>query len=90
MVIVKDTVFIEQLKSILRYIAQDKRSAAINFERELNKKLLLLLETPYLYKPSHYFDDNRYRDLVYQGYTVIYKIDNDDILVLEIFKWIDK
>ena len=39
---------------------------------------------------SIYFNDKAYRDMIYKGYTIIYKIENDTIKVLDIFKWIDK
>jgi len=90
MVIKKDTLFVVQLKKILIYIAKDKRTAAVKFESELNKKILLLPDNPYLFRQSHYFDSNLYRDLIYSGYTVIYKVDGVDILILEIFKWQEK
>ncbi len=31
--------------------------------------------------------DKAYRDLIHQGYTVIYKVEEEKILILEIFKW---
>ena len=90
MTIEKKPLYIEQIKGIVRFIAKDKISPAIKFEKELNKKLHELKKFPYLYRPSYYFEDEAYRDLVYMGYTIIYKVEADKILVLEIFKWVDR
>ena len=87
MAIKKDKLFVIQLKKILIYIAADKRTAAVKFESELNKKILQLPENPYLFRQSYYFENSAYRDLAYSGYTIIYKLDIADILILEIFKW---
>ena len=39
MIIIRDIRFSMQLLSILRYIAKDKKSAAVDFESELNQKI---------------------------------------------------
>jgi hypothetical protein len=39
---------------------------------------------------SVYFEDENYRDLIHEGYIIIYKIESDTIVILDIFKWIDK
>ena len=39
MIIIRDIRFNMQLISILRYIAKDKKSAAVDFESELNQKI---------------------------------------------------
>ena len=76
--------------AILAFIARDKGSAAKAFEKELDQHILNLMQFPYKYRQSHYYDDERYRDLTYKGYTVIYKITDEVIQVLDIFKWVDK
>ena len=39
MVIIEDRVYIESLKDIMRFIANDSKSKALNFRNQLNKKL---------------------------------------------------
>ncbi len=90
MKIIRGHQFVEQLINILRYIAKDKHSAAIKFEKELNKKIKNLIDFPYQYRPSNYFENESYRDMIHYGYTIIYKVEQDRILILEIFKWQDK
>ncbi len=87
MIIEKKLQYIKKLQQILIYIGYDKPSAAIKFEKELDKKILLLIKSPEMCTKSYYFNNDNYRDLIYQGYTVIYKIEKEKILILEIFKW---
>ena len=49
-----------------------------------------IVSFPYKYRKSYYFEDESYRDLIYKGYTIIYKIDEQTIKILDIFKWQDK
>ena len=74
------------LFQILDYIAQDKKSAANKFLKELKKKIINLKHFPYKYRKSFYFDDENIRDLIFKGYTIIYKIEKDKIIILDIFK----
>jgi len=90
MKIEKKPKFLKELFSVLRLIKQDKVSASIQFEKELNKKIKNLVDFPYQYRASYYFKNKSYRDLIHQGYTVIYKVENERIIILEIFKWQDR
>ncbi len=87
MKIEKKPKFIKALGNILKFIAKDKITAAKKFENELSHLIQNLVNSPYKFRSSNYFDEKYYRDLVYQGYTIIYKIETDKILILEIFKW---
>lgn len=78
------------LKAIVDFIAEDKVSPSNKFKKELKKKFEMVLDNPKMYRASIYYDDTSYRDLVFMGYTTIYKIDEDVIKVLDIFKWVDK
>lgn len=79
--------YLHSLREILTYIVQDKKSAAIHFEQALNAKLSLLPESPKIYRASLYRDDPAYRDMTFMGYTVVYRISDEAIEVLDIFKW---
>ena len=87
MTIIRDIKFSTQLLGILQYISKDKKSAAIKFAKDLNAILVALPDFPLKCRKSLYMDDEAYRDLIYKGYTVIYKVETDKILILEIFKW---
>jgi plasmid stabilization system protein ParE len=79
--------FVEKLDSQISYIAKDKPSAAREFKNSLIKKCRELVEFPYKYQKSKYFDDESIRDLIFMGYTIIYKIDEDKIRVFAITKY---
>ncbi|HIP45264.1 MAG TPA: type II toxin-antitoxin system RelE/ParE family toxin [Sulfurospirillum arcachonense] len=87
MTIVRDIGYKKQLLSILRYIANDKISASIKFEKELDIKIRNLVDFPYKFHASYYFEEKAYRDMTFEGYTIIYKVKGEYILILEIFKW---
>ena len=78
------------LKDIADFIAEDKASASRQFKKELKKKFELVAENPRMFRASMYHENESYRDLVFMGYTAIYKIDDDVIRVLDIFKWVDR
>ena len=87
MTIEKKPKFLKKLFFVLRIIRQDKVSASIQFEKQLNKKIKNLVDFPYQCRASYYFDDKAYRDLIHQGYTIVYKVEQERIIILEIFKW---
>ena len=62
------------LFQILDYIAQDKLSASEDFLNKLDKLINNLPNFPYKFRKSKYFDDENIRDMVYKGYTIIYRI----------------
>ena len=86
--IVKFTdLFLEQFNSILTYISKDRKSTSYQFKKDIQKRITLLKENPLMCRASYYFEDKAYRDLTYQGYTIIYKVEDKHIIILEIFKW---
>lgn len=87
MMIEKKPKYIYGLMNIIGYIKNDKPLAAKKFENKLNKQINDLIHFPLKHRKSIYFDDENYRDLIYHGYTVIYKIESEKILILDIFKW---
>jgi plasmid stabilization system protein ParE len=85
--IVRTAFFLTQLKQVLRYIALDNPPAALSFERALSAKVEVLLAQSYACRASHYMQGEAYRDLIHQGYTVIYQIEKEALVLLDIFKW---
>jgi plasmid stabilization system protein ParE len=69
--------FIRQLDAQTRYIARDKPSAARRFKQDVLKRAKALSESPYAHRRSNYFDGPEYRDLVFRGYKVIFRIDEE-------------
>jgi len=76
-----------QLFQILDYIAKDKLSASKKFSNELEKRIYSLIDNPFSCRKSIYFDDENIRDLIYNGYTINYRVnlDKQTIEILSIF-----
>lgn len=87
MIIERKPKYLYGLMNILTYIKNDKPLVAKQFENRLNKQIGNLIHFPLKHRKSIYFDDENYRDLIYYGYTIVYKIENEKILILDIFKW---
>jgi len=69
------------LFKILDYIAQDKVSASENFLNELDKIINNLPNFPFKFRQSVYFDNENIRDMVYKGYTVIYRVNESKNII---------
>ncbi len=88
----KDDLFLASLDNILDYIAQDGLIYAKKFNRKLQKAVNSISNFPYKSRKSLYYDNENIRDYIFKGYTIPYFIDNNNnkIILLDIFKWIDK
>ncbi|WP_321779253.1 type II toxin-antitoxin system RelE/ParE family toxin [Sulfurimonas sp.] len=69
------------LFQILDYIAQDKLSASENFKNELDELINNLPNFPYKFRKSKYFGNDSIRDMIYKGYTIVYKVDLEKNLI---------
>ena len=87
MKIKKSITYQNELKEILKYIAKDKINASKNFRKNLNIQIKNLVNFPYKYRQSIYFDNEDIRDMIFQGYTIIYEVnlENQQIEILSIF-----
>ena len=87
MKIIESKQFKDELSVIAFYIKKDKLSASIDFVKKLKKNIKLLVDFPYQYKKSIYFDNDEIRDMVYIGYTIVYEIntEKDTLELLSIF-----
>ncbi len=89
MIIIETEDYLESLKTILRYIAKDKKSAAFTFREDLDIKINNLKEFPFMYRVSIYFDDEYIRDMTHKGYTIPYEVDleKETISIIGISKY---
>ncbi len=67
--------FREKLGNQVMYIAKDKPEAARKFKQEIIKIIRQLPKNPYSNRKSIYFDRTDIRDMIFKGYTIVYKID---------------
>jgi len=75
--IVRSKKYTLSLKDVMKYISLDSKSRAISFKNEIDNQINSLVDMPYRCRKSIYFDDNTKRDLIYKGYTIVYKIDEN-------------
>lgn len=79
-----------QLQSILLFIARDNPAVARKFRDTLKSRIEQIPVTPFACRQSIYFSDTNLRDLIFMGYTAIYRVTSDEIRLLDIFKWQDR
>ena len=79
--------FVTKLSEQLDYIAQDSTTRANSFKVELLQKLKILTSFPYSCRKSIYFDDNCIRDFTFKGYTIVYRINKNQIEVFGLVKF---
>lgn len=72
--IVNNPEFLQRLKNILQYIANDKPLASINFKNGLKESIKNIADNPYMYPQSNYFNNSDVRDMVYKKYTIVYQV----------------
>jgi ParE toxin of type II toxin-antitoxin system, parDE len=70
------------LNEIVDFIAKDKLFASRKFKKDLLIALKKDLQNPYSFKKSIYFDDLSTRDYVFKSYTITYKIETENKLVV--------
>ena len=77
----------KELLIILKHIAKDKVTASKKFKQDLNIQINEILNFPYKYRASYYFDDENIRDMTFKTYTINYEIDLNEntIFILSIF-----
>ncbi len=83
--IIESSLYKQQLRFIALNIKKDKQLASIKFAKDLKKQIKTIPNMVKKYRKSHYHDDESVRDMIFRGYTIIYKIEDDYIQMVEIF-----
>ncbi len=78
--------FLQKLNRQVLYIAADKPNAARKFKKDLLQKCRNLVDQPFKFKKSIYFDREDIRDMAFKGYTIIYKVDKNLISIFALIK----
>ncbi len=82
--------FINRLEDQVDYIAKDSPVRARKFKNDLIKQLIRIPQNPNQYRPSIYFEDLQIRDLIFKGYTIVFRINKDTIEVFGFVKYQNK
>jgi plasmid stabilization system protein ParE len=72
-IVFKDT-FVNRLENQLDYIALDSPANARRFKNDLLKLIKSIPSNPYKHRKSIWFDDQNIRDLIFKGYTIVFRI----------------
>jgi plasmid stabilization system protein ParE len=81
--------FRDKLNAQVDYIAKDKPVAARKFKNDVVNKIKNIPTMPFGNRKSIFFDRDDIRDLVFKGYVIVYKV-NQELQEIEIFgftKW---
>ena len=74
--------FVDALLDQVDYISKDKPSAARKFKNDLLQSLNKDLKQPFNYRKSIYFDDELIRDYIFKGYTIVFKINMKNQIII--------
>ena len=72
-ILFKDT-FVSRLERQISFISQDNPGNARKFKNTLMTKIREIPSNPYRFRKSIYFNDPSVRDLVFKGYTIVFRI----------------
>ena len=86
MKIVFSAEFGDELEKILNFITQDSSSRAISFDDTLYEKILEIPNRPYSFRKNKLLDRDDTRDLIFKGYVIVFRIKQDCIKILSIYK----
>jgi len=84
-IVFKDT-FINRLEGQLTYISLDSPKRARKFKADLFMRIKEIQTNPYLCRKSIYFSDENIRDLVFKGYTIVFRVTDKAIEVFGFVK----
>ena len=75
---------IDRASEIAEYIAKDKPSAAENWVNTVFSKVALLKSSPEIGRIVPDIKNDRFRELIYGNYRIIYRIEKKQISILTI------
>jgi plasmid stabilization system protein ParE len=85
-IVFKDT-FLKRLENQIDYISIDSPKRARKFKNELLLRIREIPKNPLRYRKSIYFDKEEIRDLIFKGYTIVFRINDDQIEIFGFVKY---
>ena len=76
--------FSEKLDQQVEYIAQDKPEAARKFHKDVIAKIRGLKQNPFKCRRSLFVNHDDVRDLVFKGYTITFRVEDEVISVFAV------
>jgi plasmid stabilization system protein ParE len=85
-IVFKDT-FVKRLEKQIDFISLDSPKRARKFKNDLLLRIREIPENPTRFRKSIYFDSDEIRDLVFKGYTVVFRINSNQIEIFGFVKY---
>jgi len=79
--------FKERLEKQVAFIAADSPSRSRKFKNDIIRAIHKILPKPFKHRQSIYFEDPNIRDLIFKGYTVVFRV-NQEKDVIEVFGFV--
>ncbi len=77
----------QDLKSIFEFISMnDTQAKAAAFLKEIQTQIATLETLPFRCRKSYYTDEPDTYDMIYKGYTIVYKVVENSIHILTVFR----
>jgi hypothetical protein len=77
--------FVIRLEKQIQFISLDSPIRARKFKTELLLRIKEIPRGPYHHRKSIYFNDEMIRDMIFKGYTIVFRINQD---IIEIFGFV--
>lgn len=78
--------FETRLNEILDFIIIHTPNSAMRFHHELYEQIAKIPQMPLRFRKNELINDESVRDLIFKGYVVVFKIKDDTIIILSIYK----
>lgn len=79
--------FLKRLENQIEYISLDSPKRARKFKNDLLDRIKEIPDNPYKYRKSIYFENQNIRDLIFKGYTVVFRINENQIEIFGFVKY---
>ena len=79
--------FLNRLEIQINYIALDSPKRARKFKNDLLARIREIHINPLRYRKSIYFNKEEIRDLIFKGYTIVFRITADQIEIFGFVKY---
>lgn len=86
MVVIYTQKFMEELRNIADFIALDSQDKADEFSAKLKAEINKIYPMPYRFKMNEKLNREDTRNLIFKGYTIVFRIGKSEIKILAIFK----
>ena len=89
-IIYKET-FVVRLEKQLKYISENSpKSAKKKLKTEFIQRIKTIPDNPYLFKKSIYFENDSVRDLIHKGFTIVFRINKNQIEIFGLTRFQEK